>query len=80
MINKLKIYVESFPSLRILEKCADKLNLNDSNKILEVCSIYLVIELLNLYYKRFDLPLYKVIIKNVYFKYLESIKTKQFCN
>jgi len=60
MINKLKVYAESFPSLNILEKYSDKIDVNNPNKITEVCSIYLVIELLNLYYNKFDFPLFKV--------------------
>lgn len=63
MIYKLKQFSDSLPSLRILEKYADKIDVNDPAKIKEVYSIYIVIELLNLYYKRFDYPLFNV--KNI---------------
>ena len=59
-MNKLKLFSESFPSLRLLEKYANKIDVNNPGKITEVSSIYIVIELLNLYYKRFDFPLFKV--------------------
>lgn len=61
IINELKLFAESFPSLRILEKYCDRIDLNNPSKITEVCSIFIVVELLNLYYRRFDYPLYKVI-------------------
>lgn len=73
-IEKLRSFAKSFPSIRLLKKYIEKIDINNVNRLLDVSSIYIAIEVLNLYYKRFDSPLYKVnlFILNVIFYFQES--------
>jgi len=73
-IEKLRSFAKSFPSIRLLKKYIEKIDINNVNRFLDVSSIYIAIEVLNLYYKRFDSPLYKVnlFILNVIFYFQES--------
>ena len=59
--EKIQYFIYSIPSIKKIERYLNKINLKDEEKRFnEKSTIYLIIELLNLYYKRFDFPVFKV--------------------
>lgn len=63
--EKIKLFVKSLPSIKFLERFMKKINLKNEMNINNTCSIYIIIELLNLYYELNDFPLFEV--KNIFF-------------
>ena len=59
--EKIQIFVKSIPSIKKIDRYLNKISHLEEEKIFsEKSTIYLVIELLNLYYQRFDFPVFKV--------------------
>ena len=48
------------PSVKFIEKYFRKLTPINEAHLNDICTIYIVLELLNLYYEKFDFPLFKV--------------------